>query len=320
MRWLWSLLILLFLVPTWTGEPRLPLYRPVMTVTASRYVPEGGWPRRVGLLAPVGGVTLTSRDPAFGGFSALALWRGRAVLLSDGGNVIALRIAGTHLQRIAATALRDGPMTGWERDMRDSESLVIDRATGRAWVGFERANALWRYAPGFVAAEAWRAPPEMRDWGTNNGPEAMVRLNDGRFLVFREGWLKQRGPRDALLFDGDPASSATALTKLSYEPPSGYSPSDAAVLPNGDVLVLNRHWTFPLAFANLLVRIRRDEIRAGAALRGQVVADLGGTLSHENGEGLAVAQEHGRTMIWIVTDNDGFDWRPTILAKFRWLG
>ncbi|MEG8039789.1 hypothetical protein QP166_10725 [Sphingomonas sp. LR60] len=55
-------------------------------------------------------------------------------------------------------------------------------------------------------------------------------------------------------------------------------------------------------------------------LRGSVVARFGTALGNENAEGLAVSQEGGRVMIWLVTDNDGAFWRRTILAKFRWRG
>lgn len=320
MRRVVLLFIVLAFVPPWMGEPKLPLYRPGLTVTARHYAPPGGWPRRIGRLEPVGGLTLEASDPAFGGFSALALWRGQAILLNDGGNVVRLRIAGRHLQTVAAHGLVEGPSTGWDKESRDAESLALDPATGTAWVGYERVNAIWRYTADLRRVTAWQAPAAMRGWGSNSGPEAMVRLRDGRFLVLREGWLKQRGPREALLFAGDPPLPATRVAALSYEPPGDYASSDAAELPNGDVLVLNRRWRAPLTFSTLLVLVRREDIVPGATLRGRIVADFGATLGHENAEGLAVTRERGRTILWIVTDNDGSGWRPTILAKFRWQG
>ena len=60
------------------------------------------------------------------------------------------------------------------------------RRAGQVWVGFERANQIWRYAPGLVAPAADRgAAARWRGWTDNGGAESLVRLRDGRFLVDR---------------------------------------------------------------------------------------------------------------------------------------
>lgn len=316
-RGLTIILLVLLLVPSWSGEPRRVLFRRDLSVRATRFVPAGGWPARIGALRPVGALSLSARQPGFGGFSALALHRDDAILLNDGGNVVRLRIARGMVRTLPGSTLDNGPGTGWRKDSRDSESLVVDPASGRAWIGYERVNAIWRYAPGFGHAEAWSRPRAMRRWGENSGPEALVRLADGRFLALREGALRGSGPRAAALFDGDPARPGTRSATLRYLPPDGYAPSDAAVLPGGDVLVLNRRWQPPLRFDAIMVRVPAARIGAGALLRGRVIARFGATLGGENAEGLAVSRERGATMVWLVTDNDGARWRRTILAKFR---
>ena len=48
---------------------------------------------RVGALTYLGGLALTSRDPAFGGFSAMRVMGDRFTLLSDGGNIVDFRMA-----------------------------------------------------------------------------------------------------------------------------------------------------------------------------------------------------------------------------------
>ncbi|KTT74691.1 esterase-like activity of phytase family protein [Sphingomonas endophytica] len=317
MRWPIALMMTVLLVPPWSGEPRRALYRHDLTVRATRFVPPGGWPRRIGVLRPVGAVVLSADQAGFGGFSALALHRGQAVLLTDGGLVVRLRIAGGTVRTLPGSMLDDGPETGWRRQARDTESMVVDPASGRTWIGYERVNEIWRYASGLAHAEGWARPAAMRGWGENSGPESLVRLVDGRFLTLREGGLRQVGARPALLFAGDPTQPGTAVATLRYLPPAGFAPSDAAVLPDGDVLVLNRRWRVPLRFEAALVRIAAASIRPGALLHGPVVARLGATLGNENAEGVAVSRERGVTMIWLITDNDGYAWRKTILAKFR---
>lgn len=307
----------LVLVPEWQGEPRLPLIGADVPIRAAAFVPAGGWPRRVGALAPVGAVSLTADDPAFGGFSALAMWRGGAILLSDGGNVVRLRIMRGLVESLGGAALRDGPGTGWDKRTRDTESLAIDPPSGRAWIGYERVNAIWRYTPGFHRSDGHFAPPAMRGWGRNSGPETLVRLGDGRFLTIREGVMAARRPHPALLFDGDPVAPRTRAVALSYRPPENYVPTDGVILPGGDLLVLNRRWRFPFRFAAAIVRVPARQIRAGAVLRGRVIARLSRELDGENAEGIALTRERGKTMVWIVTDNDLAFYRRTILAKFR---
>ncbi|MFN3519626.1 MAG: esterase-like activity of phytase family protein, partial [Sphingomonas sp.] len=108
-----SVAAVLLVVPRYDGAERLPTIRDRPTVTASPYVPAGGWPDRIGALAPVGGLTLSSSDPAFGGFSALALHDGRAHLLSDGGNLVTLALRGGTLREPRGHVLRQGPGVGW---------------------------------------------------------------------------------------------------------------------------------------------------------------------------------------------------------------
>lgn len=317
MRWAAILLLVLVLVPAWTGEGRRGLFRPDLVVSAAPFAPPGGWPARIGMVRPIGALALSANQPGFGGFSALAVHRDQAILLSDGGNIVRLRIAGGTVRTMSVATLRDGPDTGWRKQTRDTEAMAIDPVTGCAWVGYERVNEIWRYAPGFTHAEAWTRPAALRRWGENSGAETLVRLADGRFLAVREGWIRDRGARPAVLFAGDPTRPGVAVAGLRYLPPPGFSPSDAAELPDGDIMILNRRWILPLRFEVTLVRVPRADLRAGALLRGVVVARLGDMLNGENAEGIAVTRERGRTIIWLVTDNDGYGWRKTILAKFR---
>ena len=315
-RWLLSILAILLVVPRYDGEERLPLIDDSPAITAHRYAPPGGWPRRIGALVPVGGFTLSSSDPAFGGFSALAVRDGRATLLSDGGNLVRFAIRGGRIENATGHVLREGPGVGWTRTDRDSESLTLDPARGTAWVGYENQNEIWRYSADFQRAERHRWPALMRKWVRNQGAESLVRLRDGRFVAIAE-----RGPnratRHAALFSGDPTLTTTKAAAFLFRPPPRYDPSDAAELPNGDLLVLTRRFQYPFRFTAKLVRVPRVAIRAGATMSGTVIATLAPPVLGENAEGLAITREGGKTSVWIVTDNDVMPLRPTYLLKFR---
>lgn len=307
-------------VPGWTGDVRLPLLGERAVIRAERVAIDPADParRRVGALTFLGGVRLTSPDPAFGGFSALDVQGGRFTLLSDGGNWVRFRLdARGRVSAPASGALPAGPKTGWRKQDRDSESLARDPLTGRWWVGFERANAIWRYDPGLTRDERAVRPAAMARWRDNGGPETMVRLRDGRFLVIAEERLKGAPPgREALLFAGDPTDGRPPV-RFRLLPPPGFDPCDATELPDGRVVVLSRWWGLPLRFRSALTVIDPAAIRPGALIRGKEIARIAPPLHTENYEGIAAAVERGRTVLWLVSDDDQNRWEQTLLLKFR---
>ena len=316
-RFLASILLVLLFVPAWTGEGRLPLFDRPVQIEASP-LPLQALPRRFGRLTLVGAMRLEGDSPAFGGFSALSVRGGRVTMLSDGGNWASFAIRRGNPVAVEAGALPYGPGTGWLKRDRDSESLAVDPATGRIWIGFERANAIWRYAPGFARAEAQVRPPEMRGWPDNAGPETLVRLRDGGFVIVAERGKKRRYARPGLLFARDPvANVGEKPLKFTFRPPPGYDPSDAVELPNGDLLVLVRRFALPFRFSAKLVILPRRAIRAGKEIAGREIATLADGVFAENWEGVALTREQGHTMVWLVSDRDTALLQHTVLAKFR---
>lgn len=306
-------------VPGWSGETRLDLLGSRAVIDARRVALDPADParRRVGRLTFMGGVSLTSPDPAFGGFSALSVVGDQVTLLSDGGNVVrfGLRSDG----RIVAPHFADlpgGPGTGWRKKDRDSEAMAVDPATGAIWVAFEDANALWRYAPGFARAETMQRPRAMRHWWSNGGPETLVRRHDGTFVVLQEEARGDRRYREGLVWRHDPTRGSPAF-RFRYQPPPGCDPSDATELPDGRLLVLNRWWGLPLRFASVLVVIDAGAIRPGAIVRGREIARLAAPLIHDNFEGVTTTQENGRTIIWLVSDDNQTPLQRSLLLKFR---
>ena len=65
------------------------------------------------------------------------------------------------------------------REDRDTEAATRDPATGTIWVAREGSNSIARIDQAFRGYVSIR-PPAMRHWQENGGPEAMVRLADGR--------------------------------------------------------------------------------------------------------------------------------------------
>lgn len=314
-------LLVLALVPGWTGTVRLDLLGSDARVEARRVLLERSDPARirVGALTFLGGVTLTSPDPAFGGFSSLSIRGERVTLLSDGGNVVSFRLDDRwHLSEPAFANLPAGPGTGWEKPDRDSESMAVDPASGRRWVGFENANEIWRFAPGFARPERRVAPAAMRSWYANGGPETLVRRRDGSFLVISEtAPPRSHRRRAALVFSGDPTVRPHPAFAFWYQPPRGYDVSDAAELPDGRVVLVNRRFEPPYRFVAKLTVLDRRDIRPGVTVRGHQIATLAPPLIHDNFEGITVTREAGATMLWLVSDDNQTMLQRSLLLKFR---
>jgi hypothetical protein len=273
---------------------------------------------RVGDLVWLGGIKLSSQDPAFGGFSSLAVAGDRFTLLSDGGNIVRFALGRDWRLRSASFGdLPSGPGTGWSKRARDSESMSVDAKTGAIWVGFENANALWRYAPGFARAETRVRPAVMRDWPENKGPEAMTLLPGGGMAVIGEQapWPGQAG-RAGIVFSGDPVLHPRRGFRFNYLPPDGYDPSDMTVLPDGRWLILNRRFSWA-RFSSVLSVVDPAQVRPGATVRGRDIATLAAPLIHDNFEGVTATREGRATIIWLVSDDNQLPVQRSLLLKFR---
>ncbi|WP_234419370.1 esterase-like activity of phytase family protein [Sphingomonas sp. EC-HK361] len=322
-------------LPGWSGEERLALLdvdHP--NISAVRVLLDAGDPdrKRAGALEYLGGVSLTSRDPAFGGFSSLSVVGDRITLLSDGGNVASFRLNREMQPRAIRFAnLPAGPGRGWDKRDRDSESMAVDTATGRVFVGFEGYNMIWRYAPDFARAERAIAPAAMAKWPANGGAETLARMPDGRFVVISEvahvapahwvgndaGRLKTR---DGLIFASDPTTPGLQPLHFAYTPPGRFDTSDATALPNGDLLVLDRDFRLPYHFSAMVSRVRARDLHPGAVTHPERLALLDSPLLHDNFEGIATSREGDDTIVWIVSDDNQSWLQRTLLLKFRLRG
>ena len=315
-------LFLLILLGTSIGMTRSEPVARARSPSASRIVatpialdPDG---RRTvaGGLRYLSGYALSSADPRFGGISALGLAPGGFVALSDGGTV--LRLAGRRSVALRLLPLPAGPGDGASKTDRDTEAMVVGNGTrGPIWVAYERHNSVWRYAPGFARADANRAPSEMADWGANSGAEAMVRVDDGRFVLWAEGGGGAPRSSDVLVFDRDPTDARARAMRLGYRLPAGFAVTDAALLGDGRVMTLHRSFSVTDGVAASIGIADLAAFRAGATVAPRIIATLRPPLNIDNMEALAVERSAGRTRIWIASDDNFSALQRTLLLQFE---
>lgn len=302
-------------VPAATERVPQSIYAQPVVVSAAPVELYPGMPRRhrLGALTYLGGWALRSDTPAFGGLSSLVADGPEFVALGDAGMIVRFRVGRFgHVSRASIAPTPAGCDGGRDKTQRDTEGLGHDPVSGRWWISYEWRNAVCRASPDLGHAERVAAPPEMAKWRRRSGAETVAHLANGDALVIAESAPDGGAQRPALLFPGDPAVARPHV--LSYRPPAGFRPTDAAQLPDGRILVLNRRFSFVGLFTAKLVLLD------GLPGRGRVIASFEPPALTENFEGIAVTEEGGRPIVWLISDDNYMSWQRTLLLKFRFDG
>ena len=227
---------------------------------------------------------LSSEDPRFGGISGLVVQPGGLVALSDSGVLIRFPKPRSGEAAAHLGELPDGPGSPRFKRDRDAEALLADPSGRGWWVAFEFRHELWLYDARFERA-LQRVRFGIDRWHPNLGIEALAAAGDDLLAVpeLAESILRIRG--------------AQAL----HAPLRGGHAriSDAAALPNGDVLLLERRVTLR-GFASALVMLEQEgqDYRTGKRFE----LPLGRL---DNAEALAAeALPGGAVRLWLVTDDN----------------
>ena len=287
-------------VPTASDAP--VAIAPVATAgspTAGRWTRAGLW-------------QATSPNPQFGGFSALlALDENSFVAFSDRGWRLAFSPPGASSPKPSRlTRLFPDPVV--HHRFFDIEAAVRDPASGTIWLASENTHAIHRYTAA-GAPSGQRDLSGLVDWMHNSGIEAMVRLDDGRFVILPEG------QSHGLLFAGDPVLGGKPQRFRIRVPAKGFDITDAVVLPDGRLLVLMRQLLSPLGgpwppFASLLAI--GEVPRAGGEFAPTIALRLEALLPRENYEALALRpRRDGAIEVWIMADDNISALQRSLLAR-----
>jgi len=302
------------------SAPLIPIYAESVRVTATPVSLRRDDPAvtRVGALTLLGGWRLASPSPQFGGWSALHVTeteRGHDIVaVGDAGSLVRFRLGRFgRVSNAGIAPLPNGCGATDDKRFRDSESLTGDRHGW--WIGYEWNNRICRLSGDLTRATGVIAPKAMANWSKIGGPEAILRLTDGRFLAFAERVADGGTANPLLVFAGDPVTQSDAVVRLRYRPPEGFLPTDAAELPDGRVLVLNRRFSIADLFTTALTIIDPATFAPGTVVTGVEVARLAPPLLHDNFEGVAVTTEHGAPIVWLVSDDNSMSWQATYLLK-----
>lgn len=314
-RLLSAALIFLAIGPVPGTEMRFPEQNLTQSATARPLVFASA---QGGMIRFVRGWHLVSPHSRFGGFSAIArIGPGQFELIGDNGYASSLTldsrgaVAGF---RIRALPTPDGRPQ--RKSMVDAEAMTIDPASGKRWIAFEKQNQIWRLDPRLSTIESRRDLPVRSRWPSKSGPEAMVRLADGRTIILSEGSDADPRGNEALVYAGDPAAPGPAPIRFFYDSGNRGRVSDAAALPDGRILIVHRRLGFDPVFTTVIAIADPADIKKDAVVRSRTIGRVPAPLA-ENYEGAAVTVEQGRTWLWLVADNNFHVWQRSLLLQFE---
>jgi len=263
---------------------------------------------------------------AFGGFSALYVEPNgeRFVSVSDHGTWLRGRIVYRDGKPDQIADAEMAPLLGADgkqlraRGWFDAESLT--ERDGTLYVGLERVEQIVRFnyrRDGLLArGEPIPVPPDFKSFTFNKSLECLAAVPKdmplgGSLLVVTEHSLDVAGNfRSFVLGGNDPI-------RFSVKRIGNFDASDCALLPSGDLLLLERSFSL---LGGLGMRIRRIPIagiKAGAVLDGPVLieADLGYEI--DNMEGIGVHRNaRGETIVTLISDDNFLPFQRTLLLQF----
>lgn len=198
------------------------------------------------------------------------------------------------------------------RQLNDPEALR--RGPGDRWiVSFEQGGGIAWYEGGvhglLEVPDRVIRPKAINALPQNAGIEALAVLDFGRLMVISEGGNGNQ--HKAWMVDD------TILESRDYPVSDGFEPVDATELPNGDLLVLERRFNgfLPPFFSARIAYVPAPTLDVGGQIIAKDRINLSGVIQSENWEGIAIAEDAGRMIIWLVSD-DNQKWpQNTLLAK-----
>jgi len=311
-------------------DSKTALAEPTPIVIAGHPVfwdPENPTDRTAGALTYIGGLELSSDHPDFGGLSGFIIGAtGDAfIAVSDQGNWVtadliseADRPTGLGEALISPIMGTDGmPLSG--KSNTDAESLSVafgaDPRTSATIVGFERRHRLSSYdltSLGFDAPATSVNDFQMFEGLENNGGlEAIAYLPNGSLLALSEKTFDEDGYIiGALLTD----EGATPVRLQQHLP---FVLTDIDVLPGGDLITLERHYSPVAGVSMMMRRIPAAALESNEPLDGEVLIKVNNSRSIDNMEGLSIRQTpEGKTLLYLISDDNFNVLQRTLLLVF----
>lgn len=275
-----------------------------------------------------GGLNLFGRSRHFGGFSGIALDASGTTLLAvtDAGAWMRATLAydGRWLKGMEEVTL--GPILGHDGKKlrtdaeRDAEGLALtagDTHAGQALISFEREHRILRYP--FTTKSfgppngAVRLPKEAGGMDANQGLEAVALIHAGQLkgtiVAFSERLKDANGNLRGWLIGGRGPITVRRL--------GGFDITDAAGLPDGGLVLLERRFRYSEGVKMRIRRISAGDLKPGRPIDGEVLLEATDRLNIDNMEAIAVHRSRdGETILTLMSDDNFSPFQRSLIMQF----
>nr|WP_319384476.1 esterase-like activity of phytase family protein [uncultured Roseibium sp.] len=282
-----------------------------------------------GKLTFLGGLELLASDRKVGGLSGL--------VSLEGGNAFLAVTDNGHWVRATVEQEKDGtpfdikdvrfaPLLGKNgktlraRRGHDTEALAL--ASSGLYVTAEYQNAIYHY-PWPLATGRERMigqlglPGDIKSLPRNAGLESLAAGPDGSPLAGKLIAVSESSKSDAHDFSGFIIGPG-GVDRFSIDRRDRFDATDAAFLPDGDLLLMERRFNLRDLIGLRLRRFEGGSIKPGAHLTGEVILEAGFEHQIDNMEALAVHQNtDGDTILTLLSDDNRSMLQRTVFLRFR---
>ncbi|GAB4511012.1 MAG: esterase-like activity of phytase family protein [Roseibium sp.] len=305
------------------GEAVTTRTRPVETFRI------GSEETRFGKLEFLGGLEVLASDRKIGGLSGLISLDGgaRFLAVTDNGHWVTGDVDQTAEGRpLGISGVRFAPLRGADgktltaRWGHDTEALAL---TGSGlYVSAETRNAIYRY-PWPLATGQEKMLGEValvkaiRDLPRNAGLEALAAGPEGGMLAGKLVAVAESAQSDLHDLSGF-LIGPEGTERFTIRRRDRFDATDAAFLPGGDLLLLERRFNLRDLIGMRLRRFSGPEIRPGATLEGELLLEADFNNQIDNMEAMAVHQTAtGETILTLVSDDNRSILQRTLFLRFR---
>jgi hypothetical protein len=282
-----------------------------------------------GKLTFLGGFEILASDRKTGGLSGvISLDDGNRLLaVTDNGHWVAATVEQT--DEGAPTGLSDlryAVLLGADgKSLRarwghDTEALTVN-ATG-LYVSAERNHAVYHYEWPLLTGDErmlgqLALPKALDRLPGNTGIEALAAGPEGGDLDSKLIAISETTPSDEHDFLGF-VLGPDGAEEFSIKRHDRFDVTDAAFLPNGDLLLMERRFNMKDLIGLRLRRLIGSDLKAGAVLDGEILLEADFNYQIDNMEALAVHQNTaGETILTLLSDNNRSLLQRTLLLRFR---
>lgn len=291
----------------------------------------GGQSQQFGLLMFLGGLELTSSNNRFGGYSGLVtLNNGSDILaVSDRGHWLRAELSQSargkplKLQNAETATLLDSNGQKLKRTYKaDTEGLSVGGSANdpRIFVSHEGKGGILSYPLGLPTGEE-RAkhllvPKEIRSLANNKSLEAVAVAPanspvSGSIITIAERGKSLKHNRPAWIIGGPQPG------KFWIEKQGNYDVTDAAFLPNGDMLILERLFNLSEGLGMRIRQLDGSNLRPNHLHTGKTLLTADFSYQIDNMEALSVhINAYGETVLSLMSDDNRSFLQRTLLLRF----